>query len=104
MLEEEFRSMLTSSEPFLRIYTKDAGEAFRSLRMEQPGTRSYLVNEFPVITMPEDLLRRILLRIELPETRRERLINEYRGRRNRFLETLRTEPVHMLLSCPTAQQ
>ena len=103
VLEEEFRGMLSSSEPFLRIYTKDAGEAFRSLRMEQAGTRSYLVNEFPVVTMPEDLLLRILLRMELPEKRREQLIREYRGRRDRFLETLRTEPVHMLLSCPAAR-
>ncbi len=99
-LEAEYRSMLASASPFLRTYPASMGARFRTLRLERGGKRDYLLAGLPVFTMPEELQERILGRIVPAAERRSELLSEYRALRRRFLETLKTEEVNLLLCQP----
>jgi len=102
-MEEEFRAMLSASSPYLRTYTQEMGADFRAFRMKKKGTRSYLLNSFPVFTMPGELLSRMLGRTDLEQEEREALVKAYGERRNLFREMLKSEQVNVLI-CPQAEK
>ena len=98
-LDASFRTMLAGAKPFLRTYTAETGGEFRALRAAQTGPRRYLLSELPLFTMPEDLLTRILARAGAAPEQRADALDACRALRARFLETLRTDSVELLL-CP----
>jgi len=100
MLEREFSAMLSTAAPFLKTYPAAMGEAFRALRMDKPGTRSYLLTGFPVVTMPENLLARMLSRAGMGEEKRAETLELYCVLRERFSEVMVEDGVNMIL-CPS---
>ena len=103
VMEDEYGRMLSASSPFLRTYTQEMSPDFLAFRMKKKGRRSYLVTEFPVFTMPEKLLSRMLKRAHLGKDQRAEMLQAYAERRNLFLEMLKTEPINMLV-CPHAEK
>ena len=99
-LERAYDAMLSAASPFLQIYTADMGEAFHRARCGVPGKRDYLLNEFPVFTMPEDLLARMLARRGVSRRQKETALSRYRDLRGQFEEALRKEGVSMILCLP----
>ena len=97
-LEKEYHTMLSAAAPFLKTYPLPLGGAFRTLRMENTGTRDYLLSSLPVFTMPPELLSRMLSRTGLTEERKAEVLAVYGDLRRRFLEMLKTERVNLLLS------
>lgn len=101
-LEAEYQAMLSAATPFLKTYTSATSAEFRAIFSDRPGMQNYLVATPPVFTMPEGLLSRMLARAAIPQERRDRLLAACRAQRERFLKTLETERVHLLLCLPDA--
>ncbi len=99
LLAQEYGAMLSMASPFLKVYPGSAGEEYRSFCAGRPGTRTFLLSEFPVCTLPEELLRSIVSRAELAEPLRSSLLRLYSGLRTRFQDLLRQGAVHLIL-CP----
>ena len=102
MLSDEYSAMLSTAAPFLKVFTCAAGETYRSLRMQNQGFRKYLVSEFPVFTMPETLLERILARTQLSEEKRTSLLLLYRRLHGQFMDLLQQGPVDLIF-CPICE-
>ena len=98
LLRREYTAMLTAAKPFLRIYTGNSEGEYRRMCLEKSGVLTCLVPGFPVFTMPEGLLDRMLLRTGEP--RRDEVLDYYRRLRALFEETLASGSVQMVLSAP----
>lgn len=100
LLEREYGAMLSASAPFLKVYRPEEGEEYRRLSVHEPGAREYLLSDFPVFTMPEALLERILRRSGLAEERRRSLLSLCRRLRKEFRELLRQDAVSLIFCLP----
>ena len=99
MLEREYRAMLSAASPFLKVFSGANSEGYRSYCTEQQGTRTILLSELPVFTMPEKLLARILDRVQMAEPLKGTVLDIYKGMRSRFRDLLRKDAVNLIL-CP----
>ena len=99
LLGREYIAMLSAAKPILKIYTGISGAEYRKMCMEKAGGSTCLVPEFPVFTMPEGLLERMLCRAGEP--RRDEVLDYYRKQRTMFEENLASGSVQMVLSTPT---
>ena len=99
LLEREYGSMLSVATPFLKVYPASTGEEYRSFCTGRPGTRTFLLSELPVFTLPEELLGQIVTRTKVPEPLADDLLRRYRELRRQFQTLLEQEAVHLLL-CP----
>ena len=99
LLEREYNSMLSDASPFLKVFSGADGEGYRSYCIEQQGTRTFLLSEFPVFTMPEELLTRILDRVQMAEPLKGTVLDLYKGMHSRFRDLLRQGAVNLIL-CP----
>ncbi len=95
MLKREYTAMLSDASPFLKVYNEDSKESFHRFCRDKQGERT-LLTEFPVFTMPEKLLSRILSRAGVEATRKEEILVLYRGLREQFMSSLRDTPTDML--------
>lgn len=100
LLAREFSAMLSAASPFLEIYTAAMGEEFHRTRIRVPGTRDYLLHELPLVTMPEDLLARMLARSPADPQQKKTALAQYRDLRSLFEEALREESVNMIFCLP----
>lgn len=99
MLSREYDAMLSTSAPFLKVYTCAAGDTYRTRFIKALSPRKSLLSEYPVCTMPESLLMRILARMQIAEDQKASLLSLYRRLHEQFGELLRREPVELIL-CP----
>ena len=99
LLEREYNSMLSDATPFLKVFSGANSEGYRSYCTEQQGTRTILLSELPVFTMPEALLMRILDRVQMAEPLKGTVLDIYKGMRSRFRDLLRKDAVNLIL-CP----
>ena len=100
LLELEYSAMLAAASPFLVTYTTATREEFHRARIRAPGARDYLLNEFPVVTMPEELLTRMLARCNVAEEKKQTALSYYRDLRRQFEETLEKDSVNLILYLP----
>ena len=99
LLEREYDSMLSDAAPFLKVFRGADSEGYRSYCTDQQGTRTFLLSELPVFTMPEALLMRILDRVQMAEPLKGTVLDIYKGMRSRFRDLLRKDTVNLIL-CP----
>ena len=99
LLEREYDSMLSAAEPFLKVFSGADSEGYRSYCTGQQGTRTFLLSELPVFTMPEELLAQILTRVHLAEPLKGTVLDLYKGMRRRFRDLLQKDAVNLML-CP----
>ena len=99
-LKREYDAMLAAASPFLEIYTAQQSESFHRNWADVPGIQNYLLSELPIVTAPEGLLTRMLDRADISRDQRELVLSRYHALRSRFMETLRSGSVNMLLSLP----
>ena len=99
LLEREYNSMLSDAAPFLKVFSGADSEGYRSYCTDQQGTRTFLLSELPVFTMPEALLMRILDRVQMAEPLKGTVLDIYKGMRSRFRDLLRKDTVNLIL-CP----
>ena len=99
LLEREYGAMLCAASPFLKVYHATESEAYHAYRAGQQGPQTFFLSGFPVFTMPEDLLVRIVARARIAEPQKSAVLSFYCSLRSRFLDQLRQEPVHLIL-CP----
>ena len=97
LLEREYTAMLSAASPFLKIYTAGMREEFHRMRISAPGARDYLLSEFPIVTMPEELLARMLTRCQVPEDKKKTALAHYRDLRSQFEEVLRENSINIIL-------
>ena len=103
LLEQEYGSMLSVASPFLKVYNTADIEEYISYCTEKQGTRMFLLSGFPVFTMPEELLVKILDRARMTEPRKNAVLGLYSRLRSRFRDLLRQEAVHLVL-CPAGEE
>lgn len=99
-LRADFDTMLTHAELFLKTYTAAQSDAFRRFCETQPGKNAFLLTGPSAVTMPEELLERLLSRAEPDIPRRESLLSFYRTMRRQFSEYLDTGSIDELLCLP----
>ncbi|MBO6158358.1 MAG: hypothetical protein J6P72_03725 [Firmicutes bacterium] len=100
LLKQEYDAMLSSAEPFLKVYNgaeRADREAYRSYSTDQQGTRTFLLSELPLFTMPEELFTRILDRVQMTEPIKGRVLGLYKGMHSRFRDLLRQDAVNLIL-------
>ena len=101
-LKREYNRMLASASPFLKTYTAAAGGEFLAFRSECQGARDYLLTEFPIATIPEQLMERMLSRAGLSGEKQSAALSHHREMRRRFFEILEQDSVNMILCPPIA--
>ena len=102
LIEREYAAMLSAASPFLKVFREASGEEFRSFCCAEQGARAFLLSDFPVFTMPEQLLERVVSRAGLDQARRNSVISLYRREREQFQTLLRQDAVNMILCLPKA--
>ena len=100
LIKQEYDAMLSAASPFLKVFREASGEEFRSFCAEGGGTRDFLLSDFPVFTMPESLLQRILKRSDLAEARKSFALSLYRRLQTQFQALLRQDAVNMIVCVP----
>ena len=99
LLAPEYGAMLSAAAPFLKVYPASAGEEYRAFCSGRKGERLFLLSGFPVFTMPEALLEKILDRVQMEESRRNAVLSLYSRMRAQFWESLRQDAVNLIF-CP----
>ncbi len=99
-LKREYDAMLSAALPFLRVYTHTMSDEFHKSWIGFPGMRDYLLNEFPIVTVPEGLMTRMLSRTSISEEQRARVLSRHRDLRRQFKESLHDNSVNMILCLP----
>ena len=100
-IKGEYDAMLSAASPFMEIYTPDMQEEFHRNWIDFRGIQDHLLTEFPLVTMPEELLRRILSRTDTTDERREFVLSRYHDLRGQFEETLRSDSFNMIFCLPS---
>lgn len=99
LLERAYGSMLSVASPFLKVYTGSASEDYRSYSMEKQGSRTLFLSDFPVFTMPEELLERIVRRVQIKEPLKSVILSHYSRQRKHFQDLLQHGKVDLIV-CP----
>ena len=97
LLEREYGSMLSVASPFLKVYNSSASEEYRSYCTEKQGTRAFLLSGFPVFTMPEELLARIVSRVQLADSSKSFVLGLYCRLRRKFQDLLQQDAVNLIV-------
>ena len=100
LIEQEYAAMLSAASPFLKAFQEASGEEYRLFCCAEKGKRAFLLSDFPVFTMPEQLLERIVSRAGFEQTRRNFVLSLYRRLREQFQALLRQDAVNMILCLP----
>ncbi len=100
LIRREFDSMLSAASPFLRVFREASGEEYRSFCATMQGGGTFLLQDFPVFTMPEALLERIVSRAGLDQPRRSFVLSLCGRLREQFLALLRQEAVTLIFCMP----
>ncbi len=96
LLEREYGSMLAVASPFLKVYDSPASEDYRSYCIRKQGMRTFLLSEFPVFTMPEELFERIVTRVRMAEPIKSFVLSLYRRLRGQFQDLLQRDAVNLI--------
>ncbi len=96
-LDESYRSMLSSADPFLKTYTTTMDSEYRKMLTEESHIKDYLLQTPPVYTMPEKLFKSILNRAGLDSKKKTEAISVFHKLRKHFLQLLKNGPVNMVL-------
>ncbi|MBQ1504705.1 MAG: hypothetical protein IIZ49_04845, partial [Oscillospiraceae bacterium] len=96
LLAPEYGAMLSAAAPFLKVYPASAGEEYRSFCSGRKGERLFLLSGFPVFTMPEALLEKILDRVQIENSRKSAVLSLYSRMRAQFWESLRQDAVNLI--------
>lgn len=96
-LEESYRTILSSADPFLKTYTATMDKEYRKMLMETSHIRDYLLQTPPVFTMPENLLKSMLGRAGLDHKKKTDAMSVYHKLRKHFLQLLKNGPINMVL-------
>ena len=99
LMEREYSAMLSVASPFLKVYNASVREEYRSYCTEKQGTRTFLLSGFPVFTMPEELLKHIVKRVQMPHALKSSVLSLYRHLRRDFQDLLERDAVNLIL-CP----
>ncbi len=102
MLAREYGSMLSVAAPFLKVYNSSVSEDYRSYCTDKQGTRTFLLSELPVFTMPEELLERIVSRVQMAQALKSFVLSLYGRLRSHFQDLLRREAVNFIF-CPAEE-
>lgn len=102
-LEREYGAMLQNTAPFLRTYTTAHSARYERFCAARPEPQARLLAELPAVTMPQELLERMLSRARLDGDRRAEILSLYSEKRNKFQDALRRGTVDLIL-CPANPQ
>ena len=100
LIERQYGAMLSAASPFLKVFQGESGEEYRTFFSKGRGASAFLLSDFPVFTMPDPLLERILRRAGLEDANRAFVLSLYRRLRHSFTELLRRDTVNMLFCLP----
>ena len=100
LMQKEFDSMLCASSQFLNVYNGATSEDYYSSYVDTQGSRAFLLSGFPVFTMPEELLERIVSRAQMAGPLKSSVLSLYRRLRKQFQDLLRQGAVNMALCIP----
>ena len=99
-LKREYDAMFAAASPFLEVYTSAMRDKFHKNWLSFPETQDYLLHEFPIVTVPETLMIRMLSRADVSEELKARVLSRHHELRQQFKESLREHSVNMLLCLP----
>ena len=100
LLGWECGAMLSTASPFLRVYHGSASEDYRAYCTGKQGPRAYLLSNFPVFTMPNELLASVLDRIQMADPLKRDLLALYSRLRSQFHSLLRQDAVQLIFCQP----
>ena len=94
---KESEEMLSAASPFLKVYTAAGGRGFLSFCSSSGGIRTSLLHSLPIVTMPENLMERMISRTGISGKEKEEKLSLCRAARKDFLEMLDNQQHHLLL-------
>ena len=99
-LKSGFTAMLERSAPFLKTYPVREVDNFWSRNYIISRRTDAILRGLSIATMPEELLERMLSRLEISAQRKEEVRRFYRGSAARFRRILETGELHEYLCLP----
>ncbi len=104
-LEEEFTAMLSKSSPFLKTFNASQAEAFRSICEENaPDRWISILSGLSLLTIPEELLERMLARAEALAGKMLEILAVHRRHLEIYKEKLEKDGIHEILCLPEREE
>lgn len=95
-----FNSMLSSAAPLLKTYPANKADTFWKRYYGYNGKANAILRGLSIATIPEELLRNMLSRSEISESRKEEVINFYHSSSRHFRQILINGELHEFLCLP----
>ena len=89
--------MLGVAIPIMKVFSSENNDDHISFAHLMQKAKTFLLTRFPVFTIPETLLERIISRIDIEESLKTYLLNFYGGLRKQFRTLLKSGTVNMIL-------